>query len=179
MSITLDTINKTKVPIKRNSKFFSGEDFDVELDYGSEYLSDANQTVILYQVDLEKTNVNSVYKEAKKDAVRFKEPVEIQCVYEITDAEMKPYESSMVKGIYAKPGVLTFSVLNRELEEKNCDVKRGDYIGVQINETQRIYFVVNDDGKVQSFANKNTMYGTRPYYRQIKANYADLGEFNG
>ena len=54
-----------KVPVKRNTKFFSGEDFDLELNFAKEYIEqDANQTVILYRVDLEKTKVNDISKVA-------------------------------------------------------------------------------------------------------------------
>ena len=77
MAIELNTI-KHKVPIKRNNKFFGKEDFDIELNFSMEYMEqDMNQTIILYEVDLEKTKVNSVYKEATKEAIRFKTPVEV------------------------------------------------------------------------------------------------------
>lgn len=179
MAIELNTI-KHKVPIKRNNKFFGKEDLDLELNFSMEYMEqDMSQTIILYEVDLEKTKVNSVYKEATKEAIRFKTPVEVPCIYSIEDAEMKPYDTKLVKGVYSKPGKLTFSVLIKTLEELECDIKRGDYIGVQITPEQRIYFTVNNDGKVQSFANKNTMYGTVPYYRTIECNYVDETEFGG
>lgn len=179
MAIELNTI-KHKVPIKRNNKFFGKEDIDLELNFSMEYMEqDMSQTIILYEVDLEKTKVNSVYKEATKEAIRFKTPVEVPCIYSIEDAEMKPYDTKLVKGVYSKPGKLTFSVLIKTLEELECDIKRGDYIGVQITPEQRIYFTVNNDGKVQSFANKNTMYGTVPYYRTIECNYVDETEFGG
>lgn len=179
MAIELNTI-KHKVPIKRNNKFFGKEDFELELNFSMEYMEqDMSQAIILYEVDLEKTKVNSVYKEATKEAIRFKTPVEVPCIYSIEDAEMKPYDTKLVKGVYSKPGKLTFSVLIKTLEELECDIKRGDYIGVQITPEQRIYFTVNNDGKVQSFANKNTMYGTVPYYRTIECNYVDETEFGG
>lgn len=169
-----------KVPIKRNNKFFGGEDFNLELDFATEYMEqDMNQTVILYQVDLEKTKVNDVYVEAKKDAIRFKTPIELPCVYEIQDAEVKSYDSKVIKGVYANPGKLVFSVLIKTLEENDCDIKRGDYIGVQVTTDKRLYFVVNDDGRVQSYSNKNTLYGVTSMYRQIIANFVDQGEFNG
>lgn len=45
------------IPINRNNKFFSKEDFDFELELGMEYLQeDVNQSIILYEVDLEATN---------------------------------------------------------------------------------------------------------------------------
>lgn len=169
-----------KIPITRNNKFFGAEDFDLELDFASEYLEqDANQTVILYQVDLNKTKVNDIYKEADKDAIRFKTPIELPVIYEVADAEMKSYATKIQKGIYAKTGKLTFSVLLRTLEEYNCDISRGDYIGIQIDPDHREYFTVTDDGRVASTANKMTMYGIRPYARTIQCASVDEGEFEG
>ena len=172
--------NKKRVPIVRNSKFFSGEDFNMELDIAKEYIEqDTNQTVILYRVDLENTNVNDVYKEAKQGKVRFKMPIELPVVYEIDDAEMKTYENKGMKGLYAKPGKLTFSVLISTLEDYNCDINRGDYIGIQINEELVEYYVVSDDGRVGSYSNKRSLYGIKGLYRTIVAAPVDKIEFNG
>lgn len=174
------TNGKTKVPLKRNNKFFGAEDFDLEVSFATEYLEqDANQTVILYQVDLTKTKVNDVYKEAEKNAVRFKTPIELPVIYEVSDAEMKTYDSKAQKGIYAQTGKLTFSVLLSTLEEYGCDISRGDYIGIQITSDHREYFVVTDDGRVGMTANKFTMYGTKPYARTIQCASVDINEFNG
>ena len=181
MSLLYDNENiRRKNPIKRNNKFFSGEDMRLELEFAKEYLEqDANQTIILYQVDLEKTKVNDTYVEAKKDAIRFKQPIELPVVYEIEDSEMKAYGLNNQKATYAKIGKLTFSVLISTLEEYDCDIKRGDYIGVQIDTMHTEYFTVTDDGRVMSTSNKYTMYGTMPYARKIECAPIDLGEFNG
>lgn len=181
MAIEFNTVkNNRKVPIKRNNKFFGGEDFDLELDFAKEYIEqDANQTIILYRVDLEKTQVNDIYKEAKKDAVRFLPPIELPVVYEIGDSEMKAYGTKMQKGIYAQTGKLTFTVLLSTLEEYGCDISRGDYIGVQINTNHREYFTVTDDGRVATTSNRYSLYGTMPYARKIECASVDLGEFNG
>lgn len=181
MAIEFNTIkNNRKVPIKRNNKFFGGEDFDLELDFAKEYIEqDANQTIILYRVDLEKTQVNDIYKEAKKDAVRFLPPIELPVVYEIGDSEMKAYGTKMQKGVYAQTGKLTFTVLLSTLEEYGCDISRGDYIGVQINTNHREYFTVTDDGRVATTSNRYSLYGTMPYARKIECASVDLGEFNG
>lgn len=181
MAIEFNTVkNNRKVPIKRNNKFFGGEDFDLELDFAKEYIEqDANQTIILYRVDLEKTQVNDIYKEAKKDAVRFLPPIELPVVYEIGESEMKAYGTKMQKGIYAQTGKLTFTVLLSTLEEYGCDISRGDYIGVQINTNHREYFTVTDDGRVATTSNRYSLYGTMPYARKIECASVDLGEFNG
>lgn len=179
--ITFDNTNiKRKNPIKRNNKFFGGEDYDLEMEFATEYMEqDANQTIILYQVDYEKTQVNSVYNEAEKDRIKFKTPIELTVIYDLQDAETKAYRDNISKGIYVKPGKLVFSVLLKELEENKCDINRGDYIGIVIDETYTIYFTVADDGKMQMTSNKNTIYGKKPYYRTIIGNYIDIGEFSG
>lgn len=174
------TKNTNKVPITRNNKFFGSEDFDLEIGFATEYIEqDANQTVILYQVDLEKTKIDDIYNEAKKDAIRFKTPIVLPVIYEVSDAETKAYNNKIQTGYYAKTGKLTFSVLLSTLEENNCDIVRGDYIGVQIDTDKREYFTVIDDGRVNMTSNKFTIYGTKPYARQIVAVSIDSNEFNG
>ena len=181
MAITFNNRpSRKKVPIKRNTKFFSQEDFDLELDFASEYIEqDANQTIILYRVDLNSTKVNDVYKEAKKDSIRFQPPIELPVIYEIDDAELKSYGTSVQKGVYMQTGKLKFTILNSTLEAYDCDISRGDYIGVQIDSTHREYFVVVNDGRVGSMSNKFTMYGTKPMARQIECASIDKNEFNG
>lgn len=169
-----------KNPINRNKMFFSESDFDLEIEIAQDYMEqDMNQTVVLFEVDLSKTNTNDIYHEANKKNIRFKTPVEITVRYEINNAEMRSYEKTINKGVYSKPGVLDFTVLNKTLEQVERDIKRGDYIGVQITPEEMIYFCVFDDGKVANYANSNTLYGIKPFFRQIKCNYVDPSEFEG
>lgn len=169
-----------KNPINRNQMFFSNEDFNLENEIAREYLEhDMNQSVVLFEVDLSKTNADDIYHEATKRNIRFKTPVELTVRYEITDAELKSYDRSSNKGVYVKPGVLNFTILNATLEEVGRDIKRGDYIGVQITPEEMIYFCVFDDGKVAAYANSHTLYGTKPFYREVKCNYVDPSEFEG
>ena len=179
--MTFDTTNiKRKNPINRNNMFFSKESFDFELELAEDYMEqDMNQTVILYQVDLSKTKVNDVYKEAVKSDIQFKTPVEITCIYEIDESEQGSYDSKQSKSVYVKPGALKLKVLDKTLAELDADIRRGDFIGVQINPEKMIYYEVNNDGKVAQTANSQTMYGVRPYWRNITANYVDPVTFNG
>jgi hypothetical protein len=169
-----------KNPINRNKMFFSKSDFDLEMEIARDYLEgDTNQTVILFEVDLQKTNTNDIYHEASKKNIRFKTPIELTVRYEINDAQMRSYDKTNNKGVYSKPGTLNFTILNTTLEEVGRDIKRGDYIGVQITTDEMIYFTVYDDGKVASYSNANTLYGVKPFYRQVKCNYVDPSEFEG
>ena len=160
--------------------FFSASDFDLEMEIARGYMEeDMNQTVVLFEVDLSKTSTNDIYHEASKNGIRFKSPVELTVRYEISDSEMRSYDKNYNKGVYSKPGILEFSVLNITLEEVGRDIKRGDYIGVQITPDEMIYFTVFDDGKVSSYSNLNTLYGVKPFYRRVKCNYVDPSEFEG
>jgi activator of HSP90 ATPase len=169
-----------KVPINRNNMFFSESDFDLEMDIARDYMEqDMNQTVVLFEVDLSKTNADDIYHEASRKNIRFKNPIELTVRYEITQSEMRSYDKSTTKGVYSKPGNLEFTILNTTLEEVQRDIKRGDYIGVQITTDEMIYFTVYDDGKVASYSNANTLYGVKPFFRHIKCNYVDPSEFEG
>lgn len=169
-----------KNPINRNKMFFSKSDFDLEVELVRDYMEmDMNQSIILFEVDLSKTNTNDIYHEATKKNIRFKAPIELTVRYEINQSELRSYEKTNNKGVYSKPGILEFTILNTTLEEVNRDIKRGDYIGVQITPDEMIYFTVFDDGKVASYANSNTLYGVKPFYRQVKCNYVDPSEFEG
>ena len=160
--------------------FFSKADFDLEIELARDYMeNDMNQTIVLFEVDLSKTNINDIYHEANKKNIRFKPPVELTVRYEINQSEMRSYDKTTNKGLYSKPGILDFTILNTTLEEVDRDIKRGDYIGVQVTPDEMIYFTVFDDGKVASYANTNTLYGVKPFYRQIKCNYVDPSEFEG
>ena len=82
--------NNLLTPITRNNMFYSEEDFEYETNLLMEYIEeDLNQTVVVYEVDRQKTNVSAVYKEAKDGQIRFKAPKEIPCMYEIKDSEIK------------------------------------------------------------------------------------------
>ena len=182
MSLQFDNRNiRRRNPIRRNNKFFGAEDYRLEMEFSKEYLEqDANQTIVLYEVDLNKTKINDIYVEASKDNIRFKTPVELPVVYEVYESDMKAYESNINKAVYSKPGKLTFSILISTLEENNCDIHRGDYIGIQIDTQHMEYWTVVDDGRVNSLSNKYTIYGTHPYARKIEcAPVSDVSEFNG
>jgi hypothetical protein len=73
----------------------------------------------------------------------------------------------MIKGYYVTVGQLMFNIYQKELDENDCDINRGDYIGLQVTPDHMEYFVVADDGRV-NYDNAHTMWGTVPYFRTIK-----------
>jgi hypothetical protein len=81
--------------------------------------------------------------------------------------QIKTYDTNKIKAYYQKIGKLKFQVYVKELEENECDINRGDYIGLQVTPEHMEYFIVTNDGRV-NYDNKHTMMGITPYYRNIE-----------
>lgn len=171
--------SKLQLPNKTNM-FYSEEDFLLETEIVEGYMEeDLNRTVVLYEVDRQKTNVNDVYKESSNGNIRYKPPREIPCMYEIKDSELKSFDSKSSNGVYMQDGNLVVYVLTRVLEKYKADIKRGDYIGVQIDTNRMKYYTVVNDGKVNS-ANTHLIGSYKPAWRTVECTLvSDISEFNG
>lgn len=159
---------KRKNPINRNKLFFSEDEYNFQISVGMEYINEiVNQTVVLYQVDMVKTGKDAVYYEPDFSDIIFKTPVELNVLYKVDNSELKNYSSSNAKGYYVNVGKLVFTIYERELEENECDIRRGDYVGLQVTPEHMEFFVVVNDGKV-NYDNAHTLFGTKPYYRTVE-----------
>lgn len=178
-NLEFNTTNIRRNPINRNNLFYSEESYQFEMEIGKNYLEqDMNQTVILYEVDLTKTNLDSLYGESKKDGIVFKTPVELHVVYTIEQPELKSYDKTKNLGTYVKSGKLSFGVYQATLDELDAEIKIGDYVGIQSSETHMSMFTVIDDGR-NNFDNAHTTFGYKSAYRTIKCAPVDENEFNG
>lgn len=167
MDIDVKNIQRRN-PIKRNGLFVSPNELKLTEKFSMEFIGRVmNQTVVLYQVDHEKTKIDDIYKEARFKDLVFKTPLELNAVYTLSDDTLKAYSNKGNNGVYANIGTLEVSVLERELEENGCDIKRGDYIGIQVTPVHMEFFVVTDDGRV-NYDNRHTLFGTLPFYRSVK-----------
>ena len=118
------------------------------------------------------------YGETDVNKIAFKTPIEVPCVYEIAKAELKSYNKDKNLGTYMKSGNLELGVYESTLSELGVDMKKGDYIGVQIDETTCIYYVIANDGK-NNYDNAHTLFGVKPLYRTVICTPVDETEFNG
>lgn len=166
MKLSTENI-KRKNPINRNNLFVSPDQVNFQIAMGMEYVNRVlNQTIVLYEIDREKTKINSTYNEANFKDLVFKTPVELNVIYKLDKAELKTYDQTAIKGYYVKVGKLTFTIYEKELQENGCDINRGDYIGLQVTPEHMEFFIVSDDGRV-NYDNAHTLWGTVPYYRSI------------
>lgn len=177
--MNFNTTQIRRNPIKRNNLFYSEESFNFEMEIGKNYLeTDVNQTIVLFSVDLSKTNYSAIYGETKKDEIVFFPPVELHVLYEIQDGELRSYDKTKNVGSYVKSGKLNFGIYQSTLDENNVEIKVGDYIGVQVTPEHIEYYTVVNDGR-NNFSNNMSVFGYMPSYRKIECAYVDTNEFNG
>lgn len=170
--------NNIKTPINRNNLFYSDQDFQFETDLVMGYIEeDLNQTVVLYSVDRKNTQTDALYKSANQ-GIRFMPPVEVPCMFEIEASQLKSYDTKTNNGVYQLSGNLTVYIMPKTLEKYDCEIRRGDYIGVQIDSDRMSYFVVNDDGRVNT-ANNLYIGAYKTAWRIVKASPVSNTEFNG
>lgn len=168
------------IKVKRNNLFYSEEDFGLETDILSDYIEeDTNQTIVLYEVDRKKTNINNIYQETRtKEDIRFKPPVEIPCLYNIKEPQNKAYSEKFSNGVYMISGNVTLYVLKNTLKTYKCDIKRGDYIGI-LNDTNKMYYyTVVNDGKINN-ANSMMVGAYKSPWLIIECAPLSEDEFNG
>ena len=169
--------NKRLIPIKRNNKFFSQEDFELELDMGREAIEgDGNFTVILFRVDRETTQSDDIYNEASASEINFLPPVELYVSPLIEEPENLTYNDSSLR--YLEGGNLSFEIYIQQLEELNIDITVGDYIGYPITETETIYFSVTNAGE-KNYHNTHTIIGYKEAFRRVDCTIVTDDEFNG
>jgi hypothetical protein len=166
-----------RVPITRLNKFFSEEDFNLDISMGDEWLGgDMNFTLVLYRIDRQRTISDDVYGETLEDGIQFLPPIEFKGYVQIEASTNVDYGSSRLS--QSEPGNLKVGVYQKQLEELDIDINFGDYIGYYETENRVRYYTVVNDGRVLS-DNKHTYGGYKPFYRSILASPVTDNEFKG
>lgn len=168
--------NKNVTPITRLNKWFSEEDFNLEISMGMESLGDGNFTIILYRVDRDMTEYDNVYGEASADGIRYFPPVELKVIPIMAEAENKAYNGNGSLR-YLQDGQLTFGIYDAQLTELETEISYGDYIGYPVTETEMRYFSVVNDG-IKNYDNKHTIMGYKGAFRTIVCATIENNEFN-
>ena len=165
------------VPISRIGKFFGEEDFNLDIEMGMEYLGDdLNMSVVLYRIDRKRTIKDDIYGEAPKDGIVFMPPIEVKGVVQITESTLKQLGNSKVE--QKEPGNMKFSFYQKQLDDLNVELLKGDYLGYYVTENKVRYYSVIDDGIV-NMDNKHTYGGYKPFYRSVVATFVNKDEFRG
>jgi hypothetical protein len=165
------------VPITRLGKFFGGEDYELDVGMGQEWLEgDMNFTIVLYRIDRYKTKTDDVYGEVLEDGIQFMAPIELKGYVQVLAPTNKFLGTSRVEQL--EPGNMKFSIYQKQLDDLGVEIFMGDYLGYYETESRVRYYTVSDDGKVVS-DNKHTYGGYKSFYRTITATYVSDNEFRG
>ncbi len=168
---------ENKLPITRLSKFFSQEDFDINIQMGQEYLhGDLNMKFVLYRVDRTKTDTDSIYAEVGKDEVKFFPPIEVNGLVQIAEAKNASYKNGVMR--YLEPGNLTIRIYLSHLDELGVQIRYGDFVGYAESEERLRFYQVTNDGRIQA-DNKHKMFGYKPHYVTIECAPVQESEFRG
>lgn len=172
-------MSKKITPITRINKFFSEEDFNLEVNMGREAIEgDGNFTVILYRINRELTESDNVYGEASKDGIRLYPPIELKVIPLMAEPENKAYNNTTGSLRYLQDGTFSFGIYDAQLTELKASLSYGDYIGYPVTETDIRYFSVSNDG-IKNYDNKHTIMGYKGAFRSITCAPVDASEFRG
>lgn len=168
------------IPINRNNKFFSQEDYELQIGFSREFIEEyGNFTVILYRVDRTTTSKDALYGESFLNGIRFLPPVELRVMPTLLAPENKTYNTSGSGSLrYLEDGQLSFIIVESQLAELDVELSFGDYIGYAINETEIRYYSVVNDGK-KNYDNEHTILGYKGAFRTVLCSPIDYNEFNG
>jgi hypothetical protein len=171
-------MGKKITPITRINKFFSEEDFNLEVEMGREAIEgDGNFTIILYRVNREMSEADNVYGEASKDGIRYFPPVELKVIPILEEAINAAYNPNGSLR-FLQDGNLNFGIYEAQLVELETNISYGDYIGYPVTETEIRYFSVTNDG-VKNYDNKHTIMGYKGAFRTVLCSSVDENEFRG
>lgn len=170
-------MSKRQIPITRINKFFSFEDYDLEVQMGREAIEgDGNFSIILYRVDRENTQTDDIYNEASSSELNFHSPIELYVVPIIGQADNQTYNPGSLRNL--EDDNFKFGIYSEQLKEQDIDISVGDYIGYQVDETEVIYFSVSNAGE-KNYDNKHTIMGYKGAFRTVECVIANEDEFNG
>ena len=170
--------NKPKIPITRLNKWYSDDDFNLDIEMGREAIEeDNNFVVVLFRVDRQTTLFDDLYGEASKDGIRYKTPIELKVIPTLEEARNMAYNPNGTQR-NLEDGNLTFSIFQQQLMDLQVDIMYGDYIGYAVSETDVRYFSVTNDG-LKNYDAKHTIMGYKSVYRTIMCAPVNKDEFKG
>jgi len=162
------------VPINRVSKFFSEEDYQLDIRMGREvHEGDGNFKAILYRVDNEMTTTD-IYNEARKGEVVYKVPVELNIIPIVDEAENTTFNPANLRDL--QDGNLVFILYQAHLDELEVELTVGDYIGYQVSDTEVRFFSIANDG-IKNYDNQHTILGYKGAYKKVTCAPVDENEF--
>jgi hypothetical protein len=152
---------------QRYGLFMSENSFNLDIEYGRNFLKTDNvQKVTIYRMNIIKTKTHDLYGQAKaKDKVFFT-PVTISAFVKVESNEQSYYGGNSGGIVREDTGKIIINVYLKELEEKNIEINRGDYIGYNLSGERERYYEVESAENVVDTTDR-TIGGFKSYEKRI------------
>ncbi len=159
--------NNKNLPAKDKFMFYGEKEFSYFTGFVKEYYSiSLNFKIILYRIDIVKSKTNDIYGESKATEKKYLTPIELDIAIDTIEHETFFVSNNGIFNENLKD--FKFGVLLDELKEKNCVIKRGDFIKYHDGNKERNFEVQ----MVDNINTDNTAYGYKPFYTQVVCNLA-------
>lgn len=159
-------------------KFFDEQEYSLEVTIAYEYLSDINQKVFLYSVNISDSEVDDLYHENYSNEIVLDSPKELYALVELLEPSNKSYNDDNTLRIN-ELGNLLVHVLVPELKFKKCNPKYGDYLVYMIddgiNEPFPLVFQIANDGN-RYFENSKSWGGYKAHFKTLICTPVDKNE---
>lgn len=163
----MDKRKRSNKKEERVSTFITKVDMNQMINYGREYMKDfINHKVTLYRINQQKTYTDDLYGESYAHEKSYLPAVVLNVIAKVEDYTAENRSGS---GINHETYKLSFKVYEKELQEKEVDIKKGDYVVFNTGYKDETFEVTEPNYKNTS--TNQTIGGTKPYIRSIMCVY--------
>jgi hypothetical protein len=146
--------------------FMDERSFDLEVEFGRDYLHDSPSYCTLHQIDIIKTKSDDLYGETKAEEKVFRKPIKLIGMINIEKGEIEYLAGDGIAS--DQSGLFVMRIYLKELEEKGIDINRGDIIAYNQSGNKERYYEVATANNVTDETEK-TFAGTKPFWKKITA----------
>lgn len=147
------------------TEFYNQKDFEADVKMSKDYIDkDMSLSILLYQISITNSQ-KDIYGESMPNEKEFVGPYKLSVFISIPPSEKTKIGGSML--INENVETVKLGVYIDELDKLGIDIKRGDFILFDDNDTKRFYEI----NTITNFTTSNQMYNYKAFYNDITATY--------
>jgi hypothetical protein len=145
--------------------FYNQKDFEADIKMSKDYIDeDMNLFIYLFSINLTGSK-KDIYGESMPNEKEYLDPVKLSVWISIPPSEKTKIGGPML--LNENVETVKLGVYTDELDKLGIDIKRGDLILFDDNDTKRFYEI----NTVTNFTTSNQMYNYKAFYNDITATY--------
>jgi len=145
--------------------FYNQKDFEADIKMSKDYIDDdMNLFIYLFSINLTGSK-KDIYGESMPNEKEFLDPVKLSAWISIPPSEKTKIGGPML--LNENVETVKLGVYTDDLDKLGIDIKRGDLILFDDNDTKRFYEI----NTVTNFTTSNQMYNYKAFYNDITATY--------